>query len=136
MALSKEARRNVEYYSDIDLAFIPHPVTGKLSRKTNRNSVRQSVKSLVLTNFYERPFQPNIGCNVRAMLFELFTPATKQKLENAVREVIYNYEPRAEVIEVIAEQRDDLNALTLSLAFYVINDPEPVVLDVILERVR
>ena len=135
MAIKKEARQQ-EYYSDLDLAFLAHPVTGKLTKKTNRNAVRQSVKSLILTDFYERPFRPNLGCNVRAMLFEQFTPVTKQKLENAVREVIYNFEPRAEVIEVIAEQRDDLNLLTLSVAFYVINDPEPVILDVLLERVR
>ena len=134
MAIRKEAGKQ-EYYSDLDLAFLPHPVTGKLAKKTNRNAVRQSVKSLILTNFYERPFRSNIGCNVRSMLFELFSPLTKQKLENAVRETIYNFEPRAEVIEVIAEQRDDLNALTLSIAFYVINDPEPVILDVILERI-
>ena len=125
-----------EIFSDIDISFIAHPITGRVQRKTNRDAVRQSVKSLILTNFYERPFKPDIGCNIRYYLFELFTPATKQQMENAVREVIQNYEPRADVIEVLVEERSELNALTVSVAFMVNNDPNPVILDVILERVR
>ena len=125
-----------DIFSDLALGFTPHPVTGKLSLKKNREAVKQSVKSLILTDFYERPFKPRIGCSIRSSLFELFTPITQQKMENAVREVIRNYEPRADVIDVMVEDRPDQNALTVSVAFYVQNDPNPVVLDVILERVR
>jgi phage baseplate assembly protein W len=123
-------------FSDLDLGFIAHPVTKQLVRKTNRESIKQSVKSLILTDFYERPFKSNIGCGIRNYLFELFTPITKQQMEKAIREVIDNYEPRAELIDVLVEERPDLNALTVSVAFYIINDPNPIVLDVILERVR
>jgi len=123
-------------FSDLDLAFIPHPVTGNVTRKTNRDAVRQSVKSLILTDYYERPFKSDIGCSIRYYLFENFTPMIKQSMERAVREVIANYEPRANVIEVLVEDRTDLNALTISIAFTVKNDPSPVILDVILERVR
>lgn len=123
-------------FSDLDIGFIAHPITQQLSRKKNRESVRQSVKALILTDFYERPFKSNIGCGIRQSLFELFTPYTKQKMENAIREVIQNYEPRARVIEVLVEDRPDLNSMTASIAFYVVNDTDPVVLDVILERVR
>jgi len=125
-----------EIYSDIDIGFIANPITKRLSRKTNRDAVKQSVKSLVLTDFYERPFKSNIGCSIRYHLFELFTPVTKQNMENAVREVIRNHEPRADLIDVLVEERPDLNAITISIAFFILNDPEPVVLDVILERVR
>lgn len=125
-----------EIFSDIDINFIANPITGKLQRKTNRDAVRQSVKSLILTDFYERPFKSEIGCNLRYYLFELFTPATKQQMENAVKEVIENYEPRADVIGVLVEDRPDMNALTVSVAFMISNDPSPVILDVILERVR
>lgn len=123
-------------FSDLDIGFIAHPITGQLTKKINREAVRQSVKSLVLTDFYERPFKPDVGCGIRRYLFELFTPATKQSMQNAVREVIANYEPRAELIDVLVEERPDLNALTVSIAFYIVNDPNPVVLDVILERIR
>lgn len=125
-----------EIFSDLDIAFIAHPITGQLARKTNRDAVRQSVKSLILTDYFERPFKSDIGCSIRYYLFELYTPALKQQMENAIREVIKNYEPRAEVIDVLVEERQDLNALTVSVAFFILNDPEPVFLDVILERVR
>jgi phage baseplate assembly protein W len=125
-----------EIFSDIDLGFVAHPITGKVSRKTNREAVKQSVKSLILTDFYERPFKSNIGCGIRNYLFELFSPAIKQSMENTIKEVIENFEPRADLIEVLVEDRPDLNAMTVSVAFLVNNDPDPVVLDVILERVR
>jgi phage baseplate assembly protein W len=123
-------------FSDLNLAFTAHPVTGAVTRKTDRDAVRQSVKSLILTNFYERPFKPDIGCSIRNYLFELWTPATKQQMENAVLEVIKNYEPRARVLRVLVSDNPDLNSLVVSVAFTVRNDSTPVVLDVLLERVR
>jgi len=125
-----------ELFSDLNLAFTAHPVTGAVTRKTDRDAVRQSVKSLVLTNFYERPFKPDIGCSIRNYLFELWTPATRQQMENAVIEVIKNYEPRAKLLRVAISDKPDMNSLVVSIAFTVRNDPTPVVLDVILERVR
>ena len=128
--------RQKEIYSDIDLAFLPHPITGKLSRKINRDAVKQSVKSLIMTDFYERPFKPLIGCGIRQLLFENFHPAIVQEMELAISEVIENYEPRAELISVNVDAHPDSNAMSISVVFYVVNDTAPVVLDVILERVR
>jgi phage baseplate assembly protein W len=128
--------RKKEIYSDIDHAFLPHPITGKLTRKVNRDAVKQSVKSLIMTDFYERPFKPLIGCGIRQLLFENFHPAIVQEMELAISEVIENYEPRAELISVDVDARPDANAMSVSVVFYVINDSQPVVLDVILERVR
>ena len=125
-----------DIFSDLDLQFIAHPITGNVGRKTNRESVRQSVKSLILTDYFERPFKSDIGCSIRYYLFELFTPPVKQQMERAIKEVIKNYEPRADVFEVLVEDRSELNALTVSVAFMILNDPDPVILDVILERVR
>ena len=128
--------RQKEIYSDIDLAFLSHPITGKLSRKINREAVKQSVKSLIMTDFYERPFKPLIGCGIRQLLFENFHPAIVQEMKLAISEVIENYEPRAELISVDVDVRPDANAMSISVVFYVVNDTAPVVLDVILERVR
>ena len=128
--------RQKEIYSDIDLAFLSHPITGKLSRKINREAVKQSVKSLIMTDFYERPFKPLIGCGIRQLLFENFHPAIVQEMELAISEVIENYEPRAELISVDVDVRPDANAMSISVVFYVVNDTAPVVLDVILERIR
>ena len=128
--------RQKEIYSDIDLAFLSHPITGKLSRKINREAVKQSVKSLIMTDFYERPFKPLIGCGIRQLLFENFHPAIVQEMKLAISEVIENYEPRAELISVNVDAHPDSNAMSISVVFYVVNDNAPVVLDVILERVR
>lgn len=123
-------------FSDLNLAFTAHPATGQVTRKTDREAVRQSVKSLVLTNFYERPFKPDIGCSIRSFLFELWTPVNRQRMENAIKEVIANYEPRAQLLNVIVQDNPDYNSLVVNIVFRTKNDPTPVQLDVILERVR
>lgn len=125
-----------EIFSDIDLSFTPHPITGFLTRKTNRLAVRQSVKSLILTEAYERPFQPLIGCGLRDYLFEPFNALTRKLMEDSITETINNFEPRAQLIAVQVEEYEETHTLTVSIAFMIQNDPEPVMLDVILERVR
>ena len=125
-----------EVYSDIDLAFLSHPITVKLTRKVNREAVKQSVKSLIMTDYYERPFKSDIGCGIRALLFENFHPAITQQMEAAIREVISNYEPRAVIHSVDIQARPDHHELSVSIVFFVTNDPEPISLNVILERVR
>ena len=123
-------------YSDFDNLFVTNPITKQLNRKVNRNAVKQSVKNLVLTDFYERPFHPEIGSDVRAVLFEPFTSHLQEQIKDAVVNVITNYEPRAKIIDVLVEDRLDLNAISLTIAFEVLNHSEAVILDVILERVR
>jgi len=123
-------------YSDIDLAFLSHPINGKLTRKLNREAVKQSVKSLILTDYYERPFNGRIGCSIRGLLFENFHPAIIQQMENAIREVISNYEPRAEVVAVNIQAKPDSHTLNTSIVFFTRNDTEPTTLNVSLERVR
>lgn len=123
-------------YSDIDATFFAHPIRKDIVRKVNREAVKQSVKSLVLTDFYERPFKPTIGCGVRDLLFELFTPATKQQITRHIRETLSNYEPRAEIIDILVQDYPDQHAISISIAFFILNDPEPVTVDLLLERVR
>ena len=94
------------------------------------------MKSLVLTDFYERPFKPEIGCGLRQLLFENFHPAIVEEMKTAIGEVIGNYEPRASIISVDMDARPDSHAISASIVFSIINDAEPIVLDVILERIR
>ena len=128
--------RQQEIYSDIDLAFLSHPVTGKLTRKINRHAVRQSVKNLILTNFYERPFKPDIGCTIRGLLFENFRPGLEEELTRAIQETIGNHEPRAELLQVLINGRPDDHGINISIIFRVVNVTEPETLNIILERVR
>ena len=125
-----------EVHSDIDLAFLSHRINGKLTRKVNREAVKQSVKSLIMTDFFERPFKSDIGCGIRALLFENFHPAITQQMETAIKEVISNYEPRAVIHSVNIQARPDHHELNVSIVFFVTNDPEPISLNVLLERVR
>ena len=131
------AEPKAAFYSDIGLGFIAHPITGNVPRKVDVEAIKQSVKSLVLTDFYERPFKPNIGCSIRYLLFELFTPATKQMMENAIGEVIKNYEPRVTLQTVNVKENPERNYLEASITFRIKNRPsEPINLSIILERVR
>ena len=123
-------------YRDFDNLFVTNPITKKLATKINRNAVKQSVKNLVLTDFYERPFQSDIGCNIRGFLFEPFTSHLQEQMKQTILNTIQNHEPRAKVIDVLVEDRIDLNAISLTIAFEILNDSEAVVLDVLLERVR
>ena len=128
--------RQTEIYSDIDHVFLSHPVTGKLTRKINRQAVRQSVKSLILTNHYERPFKPEIGCTIRGLLFENFRPGLKEDIARTIQETIENHEPRVELIQIQIDEKPDQNAIAISIVFRIINVTEPETLDLLLERVR
>jgi len=131
------AEPKAAFFSDIALSFNAHPVTGAVQRKTDAEAIKQSVKSLILTNFYERPFKPDIGCSIRYLLFELFTPATRHMMEDAISDVIRNYEPRAELQSVNVKEDVNRNALEATIIFRIKNKPnEPINLSVILERVR
>lgn len=132
MAGSKET----VVFSDFDSLFQANPITKKLNTNVNREAVKESVRNLILTDYFERPFRSDIGCSIRSYLFELWSPALKQTMENAVIEVINNFEPRADVLDVLVEDRSDLNAISVTVAFQIRNDVTPVVIDVILERVR
>jgi uncharacterized protein len=123
-------------YSDLDLGFVSHPVTGKLVRKTNRDAVKQSVKSLIMTNFYERPFKPDLGCGIRNLLFENYHPAIIEEMKSAIAGVIRNYEPRADIFEIDVDGRPDQNSVSITIVFFVLNDSSPVTLNVLLERIR
>ena len=87
----------VAAYSDLDLNFTIHPVKKDINRYTNEAAVVNSIKNLILTNHYERPFQPDIGSNVRRILFENMDTITATTLQNEIAQTIRNYEPRVNI---------------------------------------
>jgi phage baseplate assembly protein W len=127
---SRTARR---WFTDIDINMKKHPTSGDVFLKYDLQAVSRALKNLLLTNHYERPFKPSIGLNLRSMLFELDMTHTKV-LENDIKELINNYEPRATITSVIAASRG--HSLNVLLQYAVGNDPQPHELDIILERVR
>ena len=107
-------------FSDFDLSFSNHPITGDLVKKTDVDAIKQSVKILMLSNFYERPFQPYLGGNIRAQLFELTSNLFPASIKNDITDFLETYEPRIFVNDVIAET-SDANDLNISIFFTVKN---------------
>ena len=133
----KGKNRAAQVYSDIDLFFGPKVGSKDISKLTDFTAVKRSVRNLVLTNFYEKPFHPEIGSGVRDILFEPMTPITAYILTMKIEEVIENFEPRARLVGVRATPNLDNNAYNVSIEFYVINAPTELVnMEVLLERLR
>ena len=134
---NNDSDRNAQIYTDLDLFFNKKTTSKDISKVTNIQAVKRSVRNLILTNHYEKPFHPEIGSGVRGMLFELMTPLTAQILAKKVEDVIINFEPRARLISVQAIPDLDRNAYEVSVKFYVVNTPtELAELTVFLERLR
>ena len=132
-----DSPRNVRTYSDLDLFFSAKGVSKDISKVTDIQAVKRSVRNLVLTNHYEKPFHPEIGSGVRDMLFEPMTPITANILARKIEDVIENFEPRAKLIGVRAQPNLDRNEYEVTVEFYVINTPTELVdLTVMLERLR
>ena len=125
-------------YRDLDLDFIPHPVTGDIVTKTDAEAIKRSVKTLVLTRFYDRLWQPDIGSSAPDLLFENNTPITITLLQQTIENVIKNHEPRVELIEVQVTDRVDVNnrEYIVNEIFNIVNRPEPIKVNFVLKRTR
>lgn len=123
-------------FKDLDLNFTIHPVRKDINKLVGEKAVINSIKNLILTNNFERLFQPEIGSNVRALLFENMDSITANALENQIRQVLENYEPRVSVEKVTVQPDFDKNAFKVELQFTIINRPEPIIITFFLERVR
>lgn len=131
--LSKKAVRT---YKDLDLDFTRHPVTNDVVKIEDVNAVKRSVRNLVNTQFYERPFHPELGCGVRDLLFENFTPMTGMFIKRKIEEVLTNYEPRAKISSIAVDESADRNGIKVEVNFYVLNLPNPVTVTTTLQRIR
>ena len=94
------------------------------------------MRNLIQTNFYERPFHPELGSGVRDLLFENFTPMTKIFLQRKIEEVLVNHEPRIQLQNVAVDDDQDRNRLVVDIYFYVVGVPGPQVVQTFLQRVR
>lgn len=125
-----------EIYSDFFSDFTENPVSSDLARKTNEDSVKESIRNLIFTNKGERLFQPEIGGNVQKILFENINPSTVITLKESIKELIINYEPRANLIDVDVISNIDDNFIKIIIVFGVINNSEEITLVQTIDRVR
>ena len=126
-------------YKDLSLFFTPNPVSGDVTMVTDVQDIKRSVRNLVMTNRFEKPFHPEVASHVRDLLFERFTPITFNLLRNRIETVLANYEPRVSVTDVEIDDTGeaiDGNELNVRIFFTLRNDPQIQSVDILLERIR
>ena len=123
------------WYTDVDLNLKPHPSSGDLVLKKDNDAVKRSIRNIMLTNNYERPFKPNFGANLRALLFELADDITKFEIRKQITEAIEDFEPRVAIDEIYLNQ-DRNNRMYINIHYGIRGVPEAQELEVVLERVR
>ena len=134
---NNDSDRNTRQYTDLDLFFSKKISDSDISKVTDIQAVKRSVRNLILLNHYEKPFHPEIGSGVRDILFEPMTAITAVILNRKIEDTINNFEPRAKLISVRSIPDLDRNAYNVSIEFFVVNTPTELVdLTVMLERLR
>jgi len=133
---NNKSKRATRIYKDLDLDFGRNTVTNDVNSLTDVEAVKRSVRNLINTNHYERPFHPELGSDIRAMLFEPMTPLTALNLQRKVAEVLNNFEPRINLQQVLASPNIDANSYNLRIMFYVVGVAGDVTVETMLERLR
>jgi phage baseplate assembly protein W len=123
-------------YSDIDLTFNRLPGTNDIALRYDDQAVIASVRNLLLTNFYERPFQPTVGSNIDKLLFEPITSLSAGLISDEIKSVIFNYEPRATIHTITVKPQLDNNAFLVSLQLFIGNNTLPTAVNLLLQRSR
>jgi phage baseplate assembly protein W len=107
-------------YADLPLSFIQHPGTGDIRPLNDLDAVKQSVKNLILTNFGERPFHPEIGGNVTSYLFENANGLTSFAIEEEIKKVLKEHEPRVNGVTIRVQDNMDANNFIVHLQYNVL----------------
>lgn len=123
-------------FSDLDLSFTANPSTGDVYRLYDENAIKRSVRNLLLTNNYERKFHSEIGCQLRALLFEPASPILNTLIKRVITNTITEFEPRVRITDIRVNTELDINAVYVTLEFVIINTNNLITLDVVLERTR
>jgi len=142
MAIIPQARvtprtRKVEaIYADFYKDLTKNPFSNDLALKTDEEAIKESLKNIILMDKGEKLFQPSFGGNIRAMLFELNSPATIKLIQEQIKSTINNYEPRVQLIDVEVYSLIDDNRVAIKIIYALRNREEPIQVEFILERVR
>jgi len=123
-------------YVDLDLDFGANPVTKDVNKKIGDRAIITAVKNLILLNYFEKPFNPSIGSNVRRLLFEPMDAGTGAFLQKEISLTIKNYEPRVKLRNVYVDTDNDNQGYNVTIEFFIVNRIEPVAVTFFLERLR
>ena len=133
---TNESTRSSKIYKDLNLGFEQNTATKDIQKITDVEAVKRSVRNLINTNHYEKPFHPEIGSNLRAMLFELMTPQMNHVISKQIENLVNNYEPRCRLVQVHTQPMFDRNGYSVQISFRVLNHPNEVIVESFLERLR
>ena len=128
--------KNTRTFSDIDLNFGMHPVNHDVSKKYDEYAIKQSIRSLVLTRNYERPFHSEIGTPLSSLMFEQVSPATAQLIKKVIEQTIINFEPRVALTNVQVKFSPDNNSVYCSVEYRIVNTSTPQIVNLTLKRTR
>ena len=129
-------QRNTRTFSDLNLLFTVNPATRDITKKIDEEAVKASVKNLIQTKNFERPFHPEIGCQINNLLFENISPVIFNLMKKTVFDVLEKFEPRIVVLDVVAAEKPDNNELDVTIIFKIINTERPITLRTTIQRVR
>ena len=133
---TNDSIRSAKIYQDLNLDFQKNTATKDIQKLTDVEAVKRSVRTLIKLNHYEKPFRPEIGSNLRAMLFENITPQINHAISKQIDLLIRNYEPRCRLVQLNVQPDVDRNGYRASISFYVVNHPDRVEVETFLERIR
>ena len=133
---TNESTRSSQIFKDLNLDFQQNTATKDIQKMKDIEAVKRSVRNLINTNHYEKPFHPEIGSNLRAMLFELMTPQMNHVISKQIENLINNYEPRCRLVQVFTQPMFDRNGYSVQISFRVLNHPDEVIVESFLERLR
>lgn len=127
---------NTRTFIDFDMDFLANPITKDILKKTNEDSIAQSLSNLLQTAHYERLFNANLGCNLKRFLFEQIDDITTNNIKEEIFQTITNYEPRVKLLDVNVIPKYEADGYEVGVKFFVLNDPQPITITFFLERVR
>lgn len=134
MAYRFKTERNLSrQFRDLSIGMLPNPNTEDFAMVKNENAIKQSIRNLVLTQFGERPFQPNNGSRLKGMLFENFDVFMLEDLKSEIISVVGRLEPRVELTDVIVKY-DGGNELEVEVEYRIVGETLTQTVDFLLER--
>ena len=128
--------KNTRTFSDIDMAFLANPVSKDIYKKYDENAIKQSIKNLIMTKNFERPFRSDIGSQISSLLFEPITPVLRATIKKTITNTIISYEPRVNLLSVEVLLSPDNNGVYVTIVFSIVNTSTPISVDLFLERTR
>jgi len=123
-------------YRDLDLKLILHPFRNDITPLKDSEAIKNAVRNLILTNFFERPFQPQIGANLKALLFEPMDTITTISIRESIEDVILESEPRIRLIKINVTPVPDQNNYNIQVKYLIRQSNEIGQVNIVLKRIR